>query len=90
MVRSGEVCAIRHNEWAYFTTEHAQSVTNDVPLGTVSAGAFIDDARLGRLPVTGQITPDICNDGHSCPLSTADTWLKGWLPQLLAGPDYTG
>ncbi len=85
----GTTYAIRHNEWTYFTDERTQCKANDVPLGTLSAGALSDDARLGHLPVTGQITPNICNDAHNCSLATADTWLRGWMPRLLAGPDYT-
>jgi phosphatidylinositol-3-phosphatase len=27
--------------------------------------------------------PNLCNDAHSCSLTTADSWLKGWLPLLL-------
>jgi len=39
--------------------------------------------------VTGEMTPNLCNDGHDCSLATADNWLNGWLPVLMAGPDYT-
>ncbi len=88
-IPGGTTYAIRHNEWTYFTKERAACDANDVPLGTLSAGALRDDARLGHLPVTGQITPNVCNDGHDCSLATADTWLKGWMARLLAGPDYT-
>jgi acid phosphatase len=34
------------------------------------------------------VVPDLCNDAHDCPLATADGWLKSWLPQILAGPDF--
>jgi acid phosphatase len=34
------------------------------------------------------LVPDICHDGHDCSLRTADTWLRGWLPVLTAGPDF--
>jgi acid phosphatase len=30
----------------------------------------------------------MCNDGHDCPLSTADEWLRQWLPVIMDGPDY--
>jgi len=42
----------------------------------------------GTLPVTGEVTPDLCNDAHDCSLATADNWLNGWIPKVMAGPDY--
>ena len=33
-------------------------------------------------------TKNICNDAHDCSLATADTWLKGWLPKIMAGADF--
>ena len=29
------------------------------------------------------IVPNMCNDAHDCPLSTADAWLKKYVPQIL-------
>jgi phosphatidylinositol-3-phosphatase len=29
------------------------------------------------------IVPNLCNDGHDCPLSTADTWLSKLAPKIL-------
>jgi acid phosphatase len=30
----------------------------------------------------------MCNDGHDCPLTIADGWLKQWIPAVMNGPDY--
>ncbi len=41
-----------------------------------------------HLPTVSFITPNECNDGHSCPLSTADAWLASHVPPLVqAGAD---
>jgi acid phosphatase len=82
--------AVKHNEWAYFadSNERAGCTANDVPMGTTSSGSLLDDVNAGRLPVTGQMIPNLCNDGHDCSLATADRWLNGWVPMLMAGPDY--
>jgi hypothetical protein len=83
--------AVRHNEWPYFTdsSERTACNTNDVPMGTTSSGNLLTDINAGQLPTTGQMTPNVCNDAHDCSLTTADNWLNGWVPKLMAGPDYT-
>ena len=40
------------------------------------------------MPVTGELTPNLCNDAHDCSLATFDTFLARWVPALMAGPDY--
>jgi phosphatidylinositol-3-phosphatase len=80
--------AVKHNEWAYFNdaTERSGCTANDVPMGTTTSGNLISDINAGRLPVTGQMTPNLCNDAHDCSLATADTWLNGWVPKLWPDP----
>jgi acid phosphatase len=39
--------------------------------------------------VIGELTPNLCNDAHDCSLAKADNWLAGWVPRIMAGPDYT-
>lgn len=86
--------APRHGPWPYWTnaTERGYCNANDVPMGTTTSGNLLNDINSGNLPVTGEMTPNLCNDAHdTCtgtPLTTADNWLKGWIPKLMAGPDY--
>jgi hypothetical protein len=40
------------------------------------------------LPTFSFVTPNLCNDGHDCPNSTVDTWMKGFLSPILASADY--
>jgi hypothetical protein len=34
------------------------------------------------------LTPDLNNDAHDGTLAQADTFLKTWIPKIMAGPDY--
>jgi acid phosphatase len=80
--------AVKHNPWAYFVDERSACTVADVPVGTPSAGRLHSDIAAGALPNAAMVVPDLCNDAHDCPLATADGWLKSWLPQILAGPDF--
>ncbi len=79
----GSGYAVKHNPWVYFTAERASCRkydTSTAPLAATIAG--------GRLPNLGMVIPNLCNDAHNCPLGTADRWLKGWMSQIFAGPDW--
>jgi phosphatidylinositol-3-phosphatase len=39
--------------------------------------------RIAALPALTFVTPNICDDMHSCAASTGDRWLKTWLPRFL-------
>lgn len=84
--------AVRHNPWAYFadSTERAHCQAYDLPAGGPSSGPLHDDVAAGTLPTLGWVTPDLCNDGHDCPLGVADDWLRTWLPVIMDGPDFRG
>ena len=49
-----------------------------------------DFAAPTSAPNFAFITPDLCNDGHGCPLATTDTWLAREVPALLASPGFAG
>ena len=82
--------AVKHNPWAYFAAPASRAACrrDDVPSGTTTAGALRTDVLGGRLPAVGLVVPNICDDGHDCPLSTSDAWLRGWLPLIQRGPDW--
>jgi acid phosphatase len=82
--------AVKHNPWPYFSsgTSRDNCERFDVPAGDPGNGALRDDVNAGALPTVGLLIPDMCNDGHDCPLSTADEWLRQWLPVIMNGPDY--
>jgi phosphatidylinositol-3-phosphatase len=80
---AGSDYAVKHNPWAYFTNESSACQRYDVPVDQL--GVAITN---GTLPNVGMVIPSLCNDAHDCPLSTADTWFKGWMTKLFEGPDW--
>jgi hypothetical protein len=80
--------AVRHDPAAYYTGIAATCQTSDVPLGTLTTGAFATDVANGTLPTFSFVTPDLCNDMHDCSVNSGDNWLRTWLPKLIASPAY--
>jgi hypothetical protein len=78
--------AVRHNPAAYYANIRSQCATQDVPLGST-----LDlSARFTF------ITPNVCNDMHSCPgasdsaaqIANGDRWLSTWMPKILDSREY--
>ena len=88
-VTSSDPYATKHNPWAYFLAHQGDCATYDVPSGTPDSGALAADIADGSLPNVGLVIPNLCNDAHDCSLSSADTWLSGWLSKVLTSPDFT-
>jgi len=74
---------VRHNPWTYFTSERPACEQLDLPLSR-----FAPDVQDGNLPDAGMVVPDICHDAHSCPLATADAWMKQEIGLAMSGPDF--
>lgn len=77
--------AVRHNPLAYLTdvqndTKQAQNL---VPFSQLAA-----DLNTANLPEYSFIVPNLCDDAHDCPLSTADTWLKTNIDPLINSPQF--
>ena len=85
---SGDAYASKHNPAEYYTDVSSQCPTNDVPMGTTGAGALHADVVNGTLPTFATVTPNLDNDMHDGSVQQADSWLAGWIPQVVAGPDY--
>jgi acid phosphatase len=83
--------AVKHNPWAYFNgaTQRANCGRFNLPAGTPSSGQLHTAVAAGTLPNASFFIPDLCDDAHNCSLAVADNYLKSWLPQIMAGPDYT-
>jgi phosphatidylinositol-3-phosphatase len=79
---------VKHNPEAYYTLVAADCQVNDVPMGSTSAGAFLNGLNSG-LPRFSFVTPNLCNDMHDCSIGTGDSWLAAWLPRVFQSADYT-
>ncbi len=82
--------AVKHNPEAYYTggSDRAACNSNNVPMGTPSGGAFLNDLNNNQLPTFAFVTPNLCNDTHDCSVATGDNWLKSWVPKILASAAY--
>jgi hypothetical protein len=85
---SSDNYAVKHTGWAYYVDERAACQAGQVPMGSSAAGALASDIAAGRLPNIGWAIPDLSHDAHNGTLTAADTWLAGWLPTILASPDF--
>jgi acid phosphatase len=86
--RSAGRYAVKHAPWAYFADEASACRAGMVPSGTPDAGALASDVATGELPTVGMLVPDLDHDAHDGTLAAADAWLQGWLPTIMAGPDF--
>jgi chitodextrinase len=71
--------AVKHNPAAYYTGIRTACASLDVPLAStpdISAAYTF-------------VTPNLCNDMHDCSVSTGDSWLATFLPQILSSSAYT-
>jgi hypothetical protein len=77
--------AVSHNPLAYMTDvqNDATQKQNLAPFTHFSV-----DLSTGSLPDYSFIVPNLCNDGHDCPLSTADNWLKTNVDPLIQSPTF--
>ncbi|MCW2791701.1 MAG: phosphoesterase [Nocardioides sp.] len=87
--------ATRHNPFAYFDSiigRPAYCKRHVVKLSALDH----DLARVKRTPNLVYITPDLCNEGHDAPcadgrpggLASVNTWMKRWVPKILASPAF--
>jgi hypothetical protein len=85
---------VRHVPATYYLNIRTDCRRWSEPLGQAHTGALHDDIAAGDLPAFGFITPDACDDMHGAPacpvdgVTAGDRWLRTWIPQILAGPDY--
>jgi hypothetical protein len=82
--------AVKHNPQPYYSDaiDRAACQADDVPLGALQGGAFVDDLSHDRLPTFSFITPDLCDDTHDCGVAIGDAWLRDWVGVITASPTY--
>ncbi|MGZ4637370.1 alkaline phosphatase family protein [Oryzihumus sp.] len=90
----GDQYAARHNPFVYFRSirDRATCRRHDVDLRRLPR----DLTAIRTTANLTYITPDLCSDGHDSPcvdgrpggLTSANTWLRRWVPKILASPAY--
>ena len=78
----------KHNPFVYFDdirTNSTRCKSHVVAFTALST----DLASAAKTPNYAFITPNECNDMHSCSISTGDTWLKNHVPAILNSPACT-
>jgi len=77
----------KHNPFVYFGAITGNNGTGSTSgycdSHVVSMAQFYLDLQAGDLPNYSFITPNICDDAHSCPLSTGDQWLSALVPKII-------
>jgi hypothetical protein len=71
--------AKRHNPFLYFPSvaDNPKLCANDVPEGELS-----EQLAKGELPAFSWISPNLCDDAHSCDLGDAEDYLRKLIPRL--------
>jgi phosphatidylinositol-3-phosphatase len=84
---SSGLYAQKHNPFIYFDPirTNPSRCAQVVPYGNL-AGDFSSPATA---PNFAFVTPNLCNDGHDCRLSTTDAWLSREVPALMASPAFS-
>jgi hypothetical protein len=80
--------AARHNPAVYYTSIRAACSRDDVSLGSLSGGPLHRALSRNTLANFVFVTPNICDDAHSCPVRHGDEWLSGFLAMVLSSPTY--
>jgi hypothetical protein len=76
--------AQKHNPFVHYTrilNDTRRCQTNVIP-----KTPLLGHLQRGDIANYTWITPNLCNDMHSCSVATGDTWLKKYVPAILASP----
>lgn len=77
--------AIRHFPLAYLSDVQDSAAGKQT---LVPFTQFAADLASGGLPDYSFVTPNLCDDAHSCGLSVADAWLKTHIAPLLSSSPF--
>jgi hypothetical protein len=82
--------APKHNPAVYYTRLRGRRCARHVvSLGSPDSGKLVRALnRRGRTPAYMFVTPNLCNDMHSCPLAIGDQWLSRWVPAIVRSRAY--
>jgi len=82
----------KHNPFVYFGAITGNNGTGSVSAYCDSHVVPMDqlwlDLQAGALPSYSFITPNICDDAHSCPLAIGDQWLSTIVPKVTGSSSF--
>lgn len=75
--------AAKHDPFRYYTDVRSDPAQchRIQPLTTLTAAL-----PTGKVPRLTWITPNLCDDMHSCPAAIGDRWLGAFVPRILSSP----
>jgi|GEM_PF-625201 len=83
----------KHDPFVYFSSITGNSGSGQTSAycdsHVVSLAQFWTDLNANALPNYSFITPNICDDAHSCSLSTGDTWLSTVVPRIESSQEFS-
>ena len=87
---SGTTYATKHNPALYMwgSADRAACQQDVIPMGSATAGNFINAVNSNTLPAYSLVAPNLCNDTHDCGVPAGDQFLKTLLPQIFSSPAY--
>jgi len=82
----------KHDPFVYFDGLSGNSGSGPVSgycnAHVVPFAQFSKDLASSNLPSYSFITPNLCNDGHSCALSVGDQWLSSVVPGIIGSSSF--
>jgi hypothetical protein len=85
---SAGLYAARHVPAVYYRRVWSVCGGHVRSLGRLASGRLHYALHHGHAPAYMFVTPNLCDDMHSCPLRNGDTWLAKWIPMIVASPTY--
>ncbi len=87
---SGTTYAPKHNPALYMWNgaDRTACRQDDIPMGSATAGNFINALNDNKLPTYSLLAPNLCDDTHDCGVSTGDQFLSALLPRIFSSRAY--
>ena len=90
----GDQYAARHDPFVYFRSITDSPACAERVVGLPALRTDLE--QTATTPNLSYITPNLCHDGHDQPcvdgqpggLASVDTWLRTWVPRILASPAF--
>jgi phosphatidylinositol-3-phosphatase len=81
----------RHTAIPYYTDLASYCSVHDVPLGNVATqtGNFFNALKSNSLPNFAMISPNVCDDMHSCSISRGDKWLHEFVNDIISSSSFS-